>query len=60
MSKKLMTRQELATLLNISVKTLWRYRSKRIVPEPIRFERQVRWDPDVIQRWLESRTQEQT
>ena len=57
-TQSLMTQQELAALLGVSVRTLRRYRKKRLVPEPVRFERQVRWDPSVIDRWLKSRTAE--
>jgi predicted DNA-binding transcriptional regulator AlpA len=47
------TAAELAQLLRISTRTLWRLRSARKMPEPIRFGGAVRWRIDVIQDWID-------
>ena len=55
---QLLSAAEVAAMLGVTVRTLRTYRHKNIVPKPIKFERQIRWDADVITRWLQRRTQE--
>ena len=55
---QLLSAAEVAKMLGVTVRTLRTYRHKNIVPKPIKFERQIRWDADVIQRWIKSRTEE--
>ena len=55
---QLLSATDVAAMLGVTVRTLRTYRHKDIVPKPIKFERQIRWDADVIKRWLESKTQE--
>ena len=55
---QLLSAAEVAAMLGVTVRTLRTYRHKEIIPKPIRFERQIRWDADVITRWLKSRTEE--
>ena len=43
---------ELARLLQISTRTLWRLRSAGEVPEPVRFAGTVRWRLDQIKNWI--------
>lgn len=47
------TAAELAKLLRISTRTLWRLRSAKKMPEPIRLGTAVRWRIDVIQDWID-------
>ena len=47
------TAKELAQLMRISTRTLWRLLSARKVPEPIRLGAAVRWRIDVIQDWID-------
>lgn len=47
------TATELAQLLRISTRTLWRLLSARKIPEPIRLGGAVRWRLELIQDWIE-------
>jgi excisionase family DNA binding protein len=47
------TATELAQLLRISTRTLWRLLSAHKIPEPIRFGGAVRWRVDLIQDWID-------
>jgi prophage regulatory protein len=47
--------KELATVLSISTVTLWSWRKKGIIPEPILFgPRFIGWDREVLNEWLNS------
>lgn len=47
------TAAELAQLMRISTRTLWRLLSARKMPKPIRLGGAVRWRMDVIQDWID-------
>ena len=47
------TAAELAQLLRISTRTLWRLLSAKKMPEPVRFGSAVRWRIEVIQDWID-------
>jgi predicted DNA-binding transcriptional regulator AlpA len=47
------TATELAHLMRISTRTLWRLLSAHKIPEPIRLGGAVRWRIDVIQDWID-------
>jgi excisionase family DNA binding protein len=47
------TAAELAQLLRISTRTLWRLLSAKKMPEPIRLGGAVRWRVDLIQDWID-------
>jgi excisionase family DNA binding protein len=47
------TATELAKLLRISTRTLWRLLSAHRIPEPIRLGGAVRWRKEVIQGWID-------
>lgn len=49
---ELMTATELATLLHISKRTLWRMRSAGKLPPPVRLGSAVRWGVDAIRKWI--------
>lgn len=48
----LMTARELATLLRVSTRTLWRLRSAGALPQPVRFGGTVRWRHDEVRAWI--------
>jgi predicted DNA-binding transcriptional regulator AlpA len=48
----LITAAELAEMLNVSLRTLWRWRSGRKVPEPVQLGGVVRWRLDEIRKWI--------
>ena len=54
--KKLLTVADMAALLGVTERTIWRYRQKKLLPAAIEFSRRVRWDAGEIDRWLQSRT----
>ena len=43
---------DLARLLNVSTRTLWRLRSAGQVPQPIRLGGVVRWRLEEIRKWV--------
>ena len=49
---RLWTTQEVAAFLGVPVKTLHRWRYDRIGPAAFRVGRHLRYDPDVVRRWL--------
>jgi excisionase family DNA binding protein len=49
---KLLTADQLAKLLNISIRTLWRLRAGGKLPAPVRLGGSVRWRPVEIEAWL--------
>lgn len=48
----LITAEEFAELMQISVRTLWRLRSAHRIPEPVRIGGTVRWSKIVILKWI--------
>ena len=48
----LITAGELAALLHVSVRSLWRLRSCGVIPEPVRLGNSVRWRRDEILCWI--------
>ncbi|MBL8827914.1 MAG: helix-turn-helix domain-containing protein [Planctomycetaceae bacterium] len=48
----LITAGELAQLLRVSKRTLWRLRSSGAVPSPLRLGGNVRWSLDQIRKWI--------
>jgi excisionase family DNA binding protein len=48
----LLSAAEVAALLNISTRTLWRLLSARQVPEPIRLGGSVRWRREEVETWI--------
>ncbi len=43
---------ELARLLHVSTRTLWRQLSAGQVPKPVRFGGTVRWRLDEVRKWI--------
>lgn len=49
----LITAGELVRLLHVSVRSLWRLRSARLIPEPVRLGgATVRWRYDEVRDWI--------
>ncbi len=45
---------EVATILSVSTRTVWRLVSSGELPQPIRFGRNVRWRASDIEGWIET------
>ncbi len=43
---------EVARLLNVSTRTLWRQLSAGQIPRPVRFGGTVRWPIDELRKWI--------
>lgn len=50
----LISADELAVLLAISTRSLWRLRSAGRLPQPLQLGGSVRWRLDEVQRWIAS------
>jgi excisionase family DNA binding protein len=48
----LIAADELADLLKVSKRTLWRLRSAKHLPEPVRLGNSVRWRIEEIRQWI--------
>lgn len=48
----LITARELASLLHLSLRTLWRLNSAGLLPEPVRLGNSVRWRREEIDSWV--------
>lgn len=47
------TPRQLAIMLQVSTRTLWRWRSAGRLPAPVRLGGAVRWRLDDVTRWIE-------
>jgi excisionase family DNA binding protein len=52
-TKTLLNADEVAAMLGISERTLWRLLSAGKVPEPVRFGRSTRWRLADVKDWIE-------
>ena len=50
---KLINAEELARLMQISERTLWRLLSGRKLPQPVRIGRNTRWRLAEVEQWIE-------
>jgi len=46
--------RELAEMLNVSLRQIWRLNASGKLPRPIRLGGSVRWDREEVQRWFEA------
>ena len=53
MSSELLNVKDLARLLRMSVRTVWRLRSAGRLPKPVRIGKSVRWSPETIEAWID-------
>lgn len=51
-SPALITAAQLAQLLQVSKRTLWRLCSGKLVPEPLRIGGAVRWPLESVKKWI--------
>lgn len=56
---RLLRATDLARLMQVSVRTVWRLRSSSSLPAPIRVGRSVRWNRDEIEQWMANGCPEQ-
>ncbi len=54
--ERLLTREDLATALQVTTRHLSAMVARGELPEPIRFGRLVRWPKSAIDAWIEART----
>lgn len=50
---RLLTADELAEMLKVSTRTLWRLLSKGALPEPVRLGGSTRWRLHEVQQWID-------
>lgn len=50
---KLINAEELARLMQVSERTLWRLLSGGKLPQPVRIGRNTRWRLDVVSEWIQ-------
>lgn len=51
---RFLTAKEVARMLGISLRTLWRLKSSRKFPNPVRIGASPRWQKSVLLRWIEA------
>jgi excisionase family DNA binding protein len=49
----LLTAEEVAAMLGVSERTLWRLLSAGKLPKPVRFGRNTRWREAEVKAWIE-------
>lgn len=49
----LLTAHQVAQILNISIRTLWRLKSAGQLPETLRVGNSVRWRNEDLRKWIE-------
>ncbi len=52
---RLLTIKDLCVLIGISRRTIYRIRASGQLPAPIRIGGRVRWRPEDIERWIQTR-----
>jgi excisionase family DNA binding protein len=53
---RMITVDQLAEILHVSTRTVWRLVSGGQLPQPLRFGRNVRWNYAVVRTWIERGT----
>lgn len=46
--------EQLAEMLNLSTRTVWRMLAAGRIPEPVRIGGSVRWRLDLVREWVEA------
>lgn len=52
MSTQLLNVKDVARLLNVSVRQVWRRLSAGQLPQPVRIGKSVRWSDEIIETWI--------
>jgi len=52
MNNKLLSAKELAAILAVSVRTIWRLRSSGVLPKPVTIGGSIRWEQKRIENWI--------
>jgi predicted DNA-binding transcriptional regulator AlpA len=52
-SSLLLTVEDMACLLKLSVRTVWKYRSQGLIPEPVQLGTRTRWRRAEIAMWID-------
>lgn len=50
----LITAEEFAELMQVSVRSIWRLRSAGEIPEPVRIGGTIRWRREEVRQWIEA------
>lgn len=50
----LLTVKQLAELLQLSTRSIWRLRSTARLPKPVEIGGSVRWKSDEVRRWIDA------
>ena len=53
--KLLINANELASMLGVSPRTIWRMNSNGLIPRPLKLNRSVRWVLSDVADWIEQR-----
>lgn len=53
MSTQLLNVKDVARLLCVSVRQVWRLRSAGSLPEPVKVGKSVRWSADIVGVWID-------
>lgn len=46
--------EQLAEMMNVSTRTVWRLLSAKRIPEPVRLGGSVRWPLDRVREWIDA------
>lgn len=49
---RLLTAKELASVLDVSLRTIWRRRKDGSMPQPVRVGRSIRWRLLEVRQWI--------
>ena len=52
MTHEYMTVKEVADLVRVKVETIYRWRKRNLIPQPVRQIRPLIWDGDTIREWV--------
>lgn len=55
LASQLLSVEQLAELLQVPLSTIYQWRHRGVGPKPIRVGRYLRFDPEDVARWLETR-----
>ena len=45
--------EDIARLLGVSTRSVWRLKSEGVIPQPVKLRGSVRWDAAVFQQWID-------